>query len=58
MSHDGCDGRLGWFLDDVRVGFCGFFTLPVEFFCFTALGGENRVDLSWETAAERDSAEF
>lgn len=58
MSHDGCDGWLGWFLDDVRVGFCGLSALPVEFLRFTALGGKDRVDLSWTTAEEQDNTGF
>lgn len=58
MSHDGCDGWLGWFLDDVRVGFCGLSALPVELLRFTAVGGKDRIDLSWATTNEQDNAGF
>ena len=58
MTHDGCDGWLGWFLDDVRIGFCGLSALPVELLRFTAVGGKNRVDLSWATANEQDNEGF
>lgn len=58
MSHDGCDGWLGWFLDDVQVGFCGLSALPVDLLRFTAIGGKDRIDLSWATAEERDNAGF
>jgi hypothetical protein len=58
MSHDGCNGWLGWFLDDVQVGFCGLSALPVDFLRFTALGGKDRIDLSWATAGERDNTGF
>jgi hypothetical protein len=59
MTHNGCDGWLGWFLDDVRLGFCGLTAaLPVELLRFTAIGGKDRIDLSWATAEERDNAGF
>jgi len=58
MTHDGCDGWLGWFVDDVVVGFCGLTALPVELLRFSAVGGKNRVDLSWATAEERDNEGF
>lgn len=58
MTHDGCDGWLGWFLDEVRVGFCGESALPVDLLSFTARGGKDRVDLAWATAQERDNHGF
>ncbi|TXF91512.1 T9SS type A sorting domain-containing protein [Neolewinella aurantiaca] len=58
MSHDGCDGWLGWFLDDVHVGFCGLTALPVDLLHFTARGGKDRVDLSWATTEEQNNAGF
>ena len=58
MTHDGCDGWLGWFIDDVRVGFCGESALPVDLLRFTAVGGKDRVDLSWATANESDNEGF
>ncbi len=58
MTHDGCDGWLGWFLDEVEVGFCGLSALPVTFLHFTALGGKDQVNLHWATAEETDNEGF
>ena len=58
LGHDGCDGWLGWFLDDVTVGFCGAATLPVEYLSFTATGRKQQIDLNWATAREENNAGF
>lgn len=58
MSHDGCDGWLGWFVDDVTVGYCGAATLPVTYLRLGAEGKKDRVEVEWETAQEENNAGF
>ncbi len=58
LGHDGCDGWLGWYLDDVRIGFCGGMALPVEFLTFTATPAKDRVRLDWTTAHENNNTGF
>lgn len=58
LGHDGCEGWLGWFLDEVTIGYCGEALLPVEYLFFEAEARKDRVDLSWATATEEDNAGF
>jgi hypothetical protein len=58
MSHDGCDGRLGWYVDDIKVGYCGNSALPVSFLHFTARSAKTHINLAWETAHEAQNEGF
>jgi Zn-dependent metalloprotease len=58
MSHDGCDGRLGWYLDDIKVGYCGTSALPVSFLKFTARPAKTHIALAWKTANEAQNEGF
>lgn len=58
LGHDGCDGWLGWYIDDIEVGFCGSRALPVTYLSFTATAGKDFVDLAWQTASEINNAGF
>jgi len=58
LGHDGCDGWLGWYLDEVRIGYCGETVLPVGFLTFTATPAKDHVRLNWATAEENDNAGF
>lgn len=58
FSQDGCGGWLGWYLDDVSVGFCGTSILPVTYSFFTANGLQDHVLLEWETEIEDANAGF
>lgn len=58
MSYDGCEGRWGWFLDDIKVGYCGLSALPVTFLRFAATAAKTHIRLNWATAAESDNAGF
>lgn len=58
MSHDGCDGWLGWFIDDLTVGYCGAAILPVTYLRLGAEGKKDRVEVEWETAREENNAGF
>jgi len=58
LGHDGCEGWLGWYLDEVRVGYCGELALPVEWLRFTGTPAKDRVVLEWSTARESGNAGF
>ncbi|MEM9526023.1 MAG: M4 family metallopeptidase, partial [Bacteroidota bacterium] len=58
FSQDGCGGWLGWFLDDVSVGFCGTSILPVTYASFTAEGKKDHIALEWETETENENEGF
>jgi Zn-dependent metalloprotease len=58
MGHDGCDGRLGWYVDDIKVGYCGNSALPVSFLNFSATPAKTHIDLAWETANEEQNEGF
>lgn len=58
LGQDGCDGWLGWYVDDVEVVFCGSRALPVTFLSFSATAGKDYVDLDWRTTAEINNAGF
>lgn len=58
FGQDGCDGRLGWYLDDVLIGFCGEAALPVSWLRFTASAGKNEVGLDWAVADATNHAGF
>lgn len=58
MSYDGCDGRLGWFIDDIQVGFCGLTALPVSYTLLRAAPAKNHLRLDWQTATETQNLGF
>ncbi|MFK8160924.1 MAG: M4 family metallopeptidase [Lewinella sp.] len=58
MSHDGCDGRLGWYVDDIKVGYCGTSALPVTLLRFTARPAKTHITLAWQTADEEQNEGF
>jgi Zn-dependent metalloprotease len=58
MGHDGCDGRLGWYVDDIKVGYCGTSALPVSFLSFTASPAKTHIALAWQTANEEQNEGF
>jgi hypothetical protein len=58
MGHDGCDGRLGWYVDDIKVGYCGTSALPVSFLNFTASPAKTHIALAWQTANEEQNEGF
>ena len=58
LGTDGCDGWLGWYLDDVAINACITNPLPVELLSFDAKKVDEQIDLDWETAAEVNNAGF
>ncbi|MEO0731890.1 MAG: M4 family metallopeptidase [Bacteroidota bacterium] len=58
LGHDGCDGWLGWYLDDVRVGYCGELALPVVYRSFMATADKDHIRLDWATATEDRNAGY
>lgn len=58
MSYDGCNGWLGWYLDDITLGYCTSEALPVEWISFEATAQEKSILLKWETTAEQDNMGF
>ena len=58
MGSDGCNGWLGWYVDEVQVIACGVAALPVEWMSFTAEATEKTIELDWETANEFDNEGF
>ena len=58
FGQNGCTGRLGWYVDEVRIGFCGAAVLPVNWLSFTATVRGKAVELVWATATERNNRGF
>jgi len=58
LSHDGCDGMLGWYLDDIQIGFCGDTALPVRWASFTAAAGKGFVRLDWAVTEQTGNGGF
>ena len=58
LAVDGCNGWRGWFVDDLRIGFCGNLALPVTFVALAARPDKAAITLNWRTADERDNAGF
>lgn len=58
LGQDGCDGMLGWYVDDITIGFCGAPALPVTYLSFNAVAGKEHVDLLWETTREENNVGF
>jgi len=57
MTHDGCNGRLGWYLDEIEVGFCTT-ALPVSYVELSAAPAKDHVLIAWATAEESRNAGF
>ena len=58
VGTDGCNGREGWYVDNVQICTCENAILPVELTEFTARVQEKSILLNWETANERNNAGF
>jgi len=58
IGTDGCNGREGWYVDNVQVCTCENSILPVELTNFSAKALESSILLDWETANERNNAGF
>ncbi|MEL6358258.1 MAG: hypothetical protein AAFQ37_15155, partial [Bacteroidota bacterium] len=58
MSYDDCNGWLGWYLDDVELGYCLEAALPVSYTNFQATPLPNAVQLNWQTEAEENNEGF
>ena len=58
MTHDGCNGWLGWYLDEVRIGYCASAILPVTYTALAATPDKDRIVVSWATEAEEANAGF
>jgi hypothetical protein len=58
FGQDGCDGRLGWFLDDIQIGYCGESALPVSWLRFTAAERKDHVRLDWAVTDEAQNTGF
>jgi bacillolysin len=58
MGHDGCGGWVGWYLDDVAVGYCSSVSLPVTYRSITARADKDRVHLHWELETSENNAGF
>lgn len=58
LGQDGCEGWLGWYLDDISISFCSAASLPVTYLSFTAEGRKDYIELQWQTAQEIDNEGF
>ncbi|MEM9928710.1 MAG: M4 family metallopeptidase, partial [Bacteroidota bacterium] len=58
MGHDGCEGLLGWYVDDIKIGFCGLSSLPVSFTQLIARPAKDHILVSWATEQELNNAGF
>lgn len=58
MGTDGCNGRDGWYVDNVQICTCENAVLPVELTNFVAKSQKSSIVLNWETASERNNAGF
>ncbi len=58
LGQDGCEGWLGWYLDDISISFCTQVSLPVTYLGFTAEGQKDHIELQWQTVQEIDNEGF
>jgi Zn-dependent metalloprotease len=58
IGHDGCNGWLGWYLDEVEIGYCGEIELPVEYLTLSATAEKSHVRISWSTENEEENFGF
>jgi len=58
IGHDGCNGWLGWYMDEVEIGYCSEVALPVEFLTLSATSEKVHVRLDWSTENEEENRGF
>ncbi|MBC6996038.1 M4 family metallopeptidase [Neolewinella lacunae] len=58
FGHDGCTGWLGWYVDEVSVGGCRDFSLPVTYQSLRATAAKDHIALRWTTGSEDRNAGF
>ncbi|MTB49852.1 M4 family metallopeptidase [Lewinella sp. W8] len=58
MGHDGCNGWVGWYLDEVEIGYCDEASLPVTYRSIEAVADKDRVHLRWELDLSENNAGF
>lgn len=58
IGHDGCNGWLGWYLDEVEIGYCGEIDLPVDYLRLSATAEEKHVRVNWSTENEEENLGF
>ena len=58
LGMDGCNGWLGWYLDDVRVVSCNSRSLPVVYSSLTATAVKREIHVDWATELEENNEGF
>lgn len=58
MSHDGCNGWLGWYIDEIVIGYCPSAVLPVTYTTLSATPAKDHILVEWATEAEEANAGF
>jgi Zn-dependent metalloprotease len=58
IGHDGCNGWLGWYLDEVKIGYCDEPFFPVDYLALTATPEKNHVRIDWNTENEEENLGF
>jgi len=58
VGTDGCNGRDGWYVDNIQICTCENFALPVELVNFNARAQEKSIALTWKTVNERNNSGF
>lgn len=58
LGHNGCTGWLGWYLDEISVGYCADRSLPVTYRSLVAVARKAQIDVCWQTEQEENNAGF
>jgi bacillolysin len=58
MTHDGCNGWLGWYIDEVEVGYCSSSILPVTYASIDATPVKDHIIVDWRTEVEDQNTGF
>lgn len=58
FGSDGCNGHLGWYVDEVTVTSCRAAALPVTWQSIAATPMSKAIEVTWSTAEETDNAGF
>lgn len=59
LGTDACDGLNGWYIDDIRLGWCSpDAALPVDYLYFKAEEQAEHIHLSWATSLENNNKGF
>ena len=58
FGSDGCNGHLGWYLDEVTVTSCRASALPVTWRAIAATPTDKAIEVTWSTTDEIDNAGF